>query len=194
MSETPGKVYCELAYAQGKMLDNSGWAAVLPRGITPSDIDFVFDNNGSIIYGELSSSCILWEELATGQRRLYWSLIRGTRHIAVLCRHVVAQDTQIDTRSDVIGFSVMYDCDGKMATQTYRGNSVWQNMVKRWFVNPNKVREKLPPPAPEDDEVDWDNVLRHEREEPPEEPPFLSDALSLFSGEIVPTKKNLLPS
>lgn len=186
MSTEPGKIRCEQAYAQGKMMDSSGWYGFLPRGITPSDVDLYFDNDGQFIFVEFSSHNILWEHLDKGQRLGYWNLIRGTKHIAVLCRHCVPQDTQINTRTDVIGFTVMYDCGGKMATQTYMGNGVWQNMVKKWFVNPDKVREKLPPPAPEDAEVDWDNVLRHEKHEPDS---ILSDALALFGGEVVSSEE-----
>ena len=52
-----GGIYREAAYALGKMLNHSEWYGKLARGITASDIDFVIDANGRIIFGELSSFC-----------------------------------------------------------------------------------------------------------------------------------------
>jgi len=50
-----GEIIAEQAYAQGKMLDHSGWTGFLPRNITPSDIDMVIANGQSMMLIEWSS-------------------------------------------------------------------------------------------------------------------------------------------
>ena len=103
-----GDIFSTPAYAQGKMLDHSGWK--LPRNITPSDVDMVIDNDGSIIYGELSSWCSHWAGIKEGQRRLYQNAIRDGKHCAVLCRHSVKPEErrQIDTCYDIESFEAMF--------------------------------------------------------------------------------------
>ena len=133
---TRGKIYCEQAYAQGKMLDNSSWE--LPRMITPSDIDLVFDDGqmGRIIFVELSSSETHWNLLSVGQRRLYSRLVaKGHGKVfAALCKHSVPQDQQINTRNDIDTFQVMYfgSLLGYATSPLYQG-TLWANFVTKFY-------------------------------------------------------------
>lgn len=101
-----GQILSEQAYAQGKMLDHSGWFGVLPRGITPSDIDMVFDGKRSTLFCELKQIDLLHfthETLAEGQRRLLFGLVgrgRGNAEVA-LCSHRVPSTDIINTATDV---------------------------------------------------------------------------------------------
>ena len=76
-----GAIYDREAYLQSKLVDCSGWAnremygkAILPRGITPSDIDvvmnpgmFQLDNGGHVLCIELSTKSATWANLSRGQ-------------------------------------------------------------------------------------------------------------------------------
>jgi hypothetical protein len=191
MSEERGRINHKQAYAQGKMLNHAAWNAILPRGITPSDVDFFFDNKGQAILCELSSSASNWHELTIGQRLGYWNLIRGTRHIAVLCKHSVSSQYEINTYADIEAFSVMYDLNGTLTTTPiYKGVKAWQHMVDKWFNrSPEWVKERLPPPAPEDVLVDWYHVLARETEETEDAPiNFIQQVLAEFGGEVTATK------
>lgn len=109
----PGDIIVPQAYAQGKMLQNSKWHGVLPRGVTPSDCDMqYFDNAGNLLLAEFSRHHSSWHELSNGQRKGYENLVTISREservcIAVLCRHSVPADRLICTYSDVEEFSVM---------------------------------------------------------------------------------------
>jgi hypothetical protein len=102
-----GQIYCPEAYARGKMLNHGDWASILPRSITPSDIDAVFDNNGKLLFVEFSSRFSEWDRIPAGQRRLYQSLCRlGAR--AVLCKHRIPPlGVEINTLHDVEAFQIM---------------------------------------------------------------------------------------
>lgn len=130
-----GAVYAEDAYAQGKMLDNSSWS--LPRSITPSDFDCIFDNGGCLVLAEFSSSCRLWAELSRGQRLAYMSAISGTSHLAALCKHSVPKTRQINTRNDVDSFQAMFAVAGDFfAIQPIAGKH-WPALIDRWFCSPS---------------------------------------------------------
>jgi len=110
VSWSNGKIMVEEAYARGKMLDNSGWRTVCPRGITPSDIDLVFDDkqSGRVIFGELSNGCKFWRDLPFGQRQLYSTrVVKGCGDtVAALLTHNVTSG-QIDTMRDIQTFQLM---------------------------------------------------------------------------------------
>jgi hypothetical protein len=138
-----GRVILEQAYAIGKMLDNSGWNGLLRDKITPSDIDhpaipLCFDNNGAVIFADLSINCDDWSRALRGQRRLYESIIRNSPHCAVICRHNVPPEIgrQIDTLRDVDRFQVMVWDDGPVLSPTYDG-AYWQGFVTTWVNEPN---------------------------------------------------------
>lgn len=133
---TRGSIYCEQAYAQGKMLDNSKWK--LPRNITPSDIDIVFDDtqHGRVLFVELTSSHTTWNTVSTGQRLLYSGLvIRGCNRVfASLAKHTVPINLQIDTRNDITHFQVMYYASllGWATSQVYTGD-LWPEFVDAFY-------------------------------------------------------------
>jgi hypothetical protein len=139
-----GTILHEQAYAQGKMLDHSGWSGKLPRKITPSDIDFVFDNRGSFLFGELTKDDLGWAGLNTGQQMLYQHLLNGTSWIAVLCHHSVPSDRQIDTYADIDSFIPMIWANGKMyQAERFVGVERWQKFVISWFDDPLKIYKWL---------------------------------------------------
>ena len=140
MNKHRGRIFAEEAYALGKMLDHSGWQN-LPRKITPSDFDMIFDNDGAILFCELSSSSSEWKKLSAGQRWAYQSAIRYRVRwfpcLAVLCRHNLNPETgrKIDTMNDVIAFQVMlHDFDFRVS-RLIKGNEHWQKFVTAWFSN-----------------------------------------------------------
>ena len=152
MSEQRGAIRNIDAYARGKMLDHSSWQLgeqKLPRLITPSDIDMVFDNRGWALFCEISRKHSKWSALradAKGQHDTYLSTIKNTVHCAVLCKHSVSLSAEraIDTRNDIESFQVMlYDPRLPLLmanTEIFTGNGRWQRFVFRWFESPEQVR------------------------------------------------------
>jgi hypothetical protein len=128
-----GAIYHELAYAQGKMLDHSGWGGKLPRKITPSDIDFFFDNDGSFLICELVSSQIGWSGLGFGQRRAHENFLNGTWWISALCRHSVPRERQINTYTDIDKFLPMVWANGQYYCSECEGGEMWPRFVDWWF-------------------------------------------------------------
>lgn len=139
-----GLIFAEQAYAQSKMLDHSGWQnkeRPLPRKITASDIDFVFDNLGFVLYGELHRGRTEWKNLKFGQRLMYENLIKNTPNCAVLCIHESPHDRAIRTREDVIAFQPMFYDFGIVVCATCEGNEAWQKFVEEWTKSPATARE-----------------------------------------------------
>jgi hypothetical protein len=154
MTEERGKIYSLEAYAQSKMLDHSAWQTIeprLPRRITASDMDALFihptsfnlDNNGSIIYGELTRGEPNWQVVRKGQRKLYEAAITSGLHCAALCQHGVDKERQICTRTDIIAFQIMlYDFE-PIFCRPFIGNKNWQRFILRWFTNARELRRWL---------------------------------------------------
>lgn len=151
-SNRKGSILVEQAYAQGKMLDSSGWFGVLPRGITPCDIDHVFDNNGHMIFLEITSQWRTWEEFKEhcfGQWSVYKSLVifGQSRHVSVLWFHAIPINVQINTFRDCESFSVMWmqchDDRKRMTVSPAVGGDKWPGFVKLWFSDRAKLYERL---------------------------------------------------
>lgn len=144
-----GAINVEKAYALGKMLDHSSWqkgSEVLPRGITPGDIDASFDNKGKILFCEFSSSQTQWCDLDIGQLRLYKACVMDSPHCAVLCKHNVtlADNRPIDTRFDVQSFQVMlWDYEFIFTRIWPNDNQDWQRCVMSWFEDPLATRRRF---------------------------------------------------
>ena len=145
-----GSILVKEAYAQGKMVESSGWAnrekygtAILPRGITPSDIDVVFnpgtfmlDNAGHVLCVELSKQTNIWSQAKRGQYLAAQSLVKaGQGKIAsAIGFHRTPTEEQIDLRESVESFSVMYYVAPTYAcTKPFEGNQHWQRFVLAWF-------------------------------------------------------------
>lgn len=130
----PGQIYNQERYLRGKLLDHSGWYGKLPRRITPSDIDFVFDNGKCQMLCELSSRRACWAALSAGQRRLYENLVKsgfGTIE-AVCCWH--ADVPTINTFDDVIAFQVMRFAEhGGYCVGDIIGGEKWRQHVLDFF-------------------------------------------------------------
>jgi hypothetical protein len=165
-----GAIYAEDRYVLAKMLDHSCWqqgeqscwekdAPRLPRVITPSDLDtvfcrllndpmavpLIFDNDGCMIFAELSSNQDDWRLISTGQYKLYAGLLGGGSHCAMLCRHNIKPNDgkKICTRHNIISFQPMVWDYGPVISATVVSNSLWQKFVFNWFTDPIQQRRRL---------------------------------------------------
>lgn len=144
-----GAIYNLDAYEQGKMLDSSSWNGFLPRMITPSDIDHVFDNSGRMLFVEFSKDYLkrTWGDVKKGQRLIYERLVMdgNGKHVAVLCYHNVPNGRQVDTRTDIEHFQAMYfNCHLRdVRYSDIRNGCEWEQFVKQWFDNPEVVLNTL---------------------------------------------------
>lgn len=131
-----GDIICEQAYAQGKMLNHSGWNGRLPRGITPSDVDMLLDDDGVILFIEISSQHKDWMELEIGQRKCYQNIVRGNQeHMAALVTHSVPVSEKIDTSRDFETVQcLLWTPDGFMLSEVKELNAaIWKKFVVQWF-------------------------------------------------------------
>lgn len=139
MSQSGGKILCADAYAQGKMLDHSGWS--LARGITPSDIDFFVESSGCFLWAEFSRDCFDLECLSRGQQLAYTRLARRPNADAVaVCRHSVPTSRQINTARDVETCTVYFASGTKSVLLC---NDQWQQLVPKWAANPAEATQWL---------------------------------------------------
>lgn len=134
-----GSIVVEEAYAQGKMLDSSSWDGLLPRNITPSDVDLVFDDlkYGRRLFCEFARNYMDWRDVPRGQSQLYRSLVVsgcGSTY-AALVSHDVPIDQTIDTLHDVMTFQVMRYREPNSATlsQVTVGWQAWQVTVESFY-------------------------------------------------------------
>lgn len=139
MSESQGRIMVEQAYAQGKMLDHSGWS--LARGITPSDIDFTIEASGQFLFAEFSRNCGSTDCLKKGQAMMYRRLCSKSDHnLVVVCSHSVEPDRAIDSRTDVESCTIYFDA-GK---RTLSGdNNTWQWLVESFTGDPERTIAEL---------------------------------------------------
>lgn len=125
---------CEQAYAQGKMLDSSGWNGLLARGITPSDIDWFVESSGCYLFAEFSRDCVDIDCLSRGQQLAYTRLSRRPNGDAVaVCKHSVPTTRAIDTKLDVEACTVYFASGTKSVLLC---NDQWQQLVTKWAANP----------------------------------------------------------
>ncbi len=158
--ESRGDIHCPEAYAQGKMINNHGWLdakkygnLVLPRKITPSDVDVVFnpgmtifDNAGHVLCVEFSKDTAIWSRVKKGQYLCAQSLVKaGAGKIAAaLAYHQTPIKERIDSRERVLSFSVMYFTPPTYAcTDVFEGNERWQRFVLAWFENAEQLLSKI---------------------------------------------------
>jgi hypothetical protein len=133
----PGDIRSVQAYQQGKMLQNGGWHGILPRNITPSDIDLVFDdrNHGRIMFCEVSRKSH-WSECDYGQRTLYEALVRlGARRVfCALLTHNVSPVKNIDTTKDIVSYNLMFYLNGNIGlSDVLAGGEKWVDLVNRFY-------------------------------------------------------------
>ena len=109
MTERRGEVRHRARFAQ--QIEHNGWCDVLPRSITPSDIDVVFDNmmRSRTLFCEFSSAVFLWDGKEKGQRYLYQQLLKTNNYqnACVLCHHNVPIEKNVNSLRDVVSFHVM---------------------------------------------------------------------------------------
>ncbi len=133
------------AYSLGKMLNNEAWIGRLDRGSKPSDIDLIFDNDGCVLFCELSSNRVMWPGLDYGQAWLYKSAIKKGVHCAVLCRHDVDPklEVEIDTLNDICCFQVMaYEYSRYWLSRIVEGE-YWGKFVDAWYRNSDGLRGEV---------------------------------------------------
>lgn len=134
MSNSGGRILCEQAYAQGKMLDSSGWDGVLARRITPSDIDFYVESSGCYLFAEFSRDCVELGCLSRGQELAYTRLSRlPGGHAVAVCKHSVPTSRAINTKADVEACTVYFASGTKSVLLC---NEQWQQLVVKWAANP----------------------------------------------------------
>lgn len=150
--EDRGEIRNLPAYLHSKVLDHSDWQRGeirLPRRITPSDVDTlfdrtgvleqptVFDGNGALIFAEWSRLATGWTQLPYGQRLLYENCIRDRTlpACAVLGGHNVdwQNGRQINTRTDITSFQVMVWDHEALFSEIRVGNENWQAFVFAWM-------------------------------------------------------------
>lgn len=152
MSQSGGRIIVEQAYAQGKMLNHSGWS--LERGITPSDVDFVIEASGCFLFAEFSRDCDSLACLSRGQQLMYRRLASKSEHdLVVVCSHSVPRDQIIDSQADINSGTVYFDA-GKRSLQI--DNEGWQWMVASWSKDPRATVTHL--------------VNHHQSQQPQENP------------------------
>jgi len=126
-------------YFQG--YDHSAWSKVLPRNITPSDIDVVFDNarNARVMFCEFSSQARVWRDKPQGQRLLYQQLLSTNNYAnaSVICYHNTPSAKDIDTLSGVLSFHVMRKKRGEVIylpaeDKAYAGD-LWPDFVLSFY-------------------------------------------------------------
>ena len=134
MSNSGGRIMYEQAYAQGKMLDSSGWQGVLARGITPSDFDWFVESSGRYLVAEFTRGSPDIDGLSRGQAMAMRRFAnRPTGDAVVVCRHSVPSTRAIDTKCDVEECTVYFAMGSKSVLMC---NEQWQELVIRWASNP----------------------------------------------------------
>lgn len=136
-----GAVRNQETYRQG--YDHTEWQ-FLPRKITPSDIDVVFDNQlrARHLFCEYTR-LRLWDEKPWGQKLLYQQLLNTNNYgnACVLCCHNVPPSRDIRSMSDVLSFHVMRNfCQRVECLPIYDGD-LWPEFVKAFYGIKNKWGE-----------------------------------------------------
>jgi hypothetical protein len=137
--ERRGEVRHPARFAQ--QVVHAGWNGVLPRKITPSDIDVVFDNKllARTLFCEFSCVAALWRDKEYGQQCLYQQLLKTNnyRNGSVLCYHRIPVEKNVNSFTDVISFHVMRANRGFVyflpsETETFPG-TIWVDFVKSFY-------------------------------------------------------------
>jgi len=139
MSISGGRILSEAAYAQGKMLDHSGWK--LARKITPMDIDMVVESNGCFLCVELKKGGAHYKTLSIGQRRAFKALLaQSDNNLLVLAGHEVGSDRAIDTLHDISSIYVRHGRWGEYSNQDRtQVFPRWTWLVEGWASNPHRI-------------------------------------------------------
>ncbi len=137
--ERRGEVKHRARFAQ--QIEHNGWCDILPRNITPSDIDVVFDNMmlARMLFCEFSSAVSIWGGKPVGQRYAYQQLLKTNNYQngCVLCRHDVPVGQNVNSLRDVVSFHLMRANRGLVyflpsETEPFHG-SIWVDFVKSFY-------------------------------------------------------------
>ena len=138
--ERRGVVKHRARFAQ--QIEHIGWDGVLPKKITPSDIDVVFDNMrlARVLFCEFSSVVSTWGGKKAGQRYLYQQLLRTNNYKngCALCRHDVPVERNVNSFNDVVSFHVMRVSSKGLVyfmpseTEPFPG-TLWVDFVKSFY-------------------------------------------------------------
>ncbi len=123
-------------YRAAKMLDHRGWNLILPRGITPSDVDAVVELGGKILMMEYKFGSPYWEDVPTGQRIMYKTFVQLGKGdiVAVACRHRQPDEKQlIDSIKDVLSFQPMVWTPDGIDILCWQPGEEWPNFIKTYF-------------------------------------------------------------
>lgn len=132
-----------------QLFNHSPWDGILPNGITPSDIDVVFDNKmrARLLFCEFTCKETLWEQKPYGQRTLYMQLLRTNNYenACVLCNHNVPAEQQINSIIDVLSFQMMRIPNRSGEVKFYPSRdkaydgSKWLDFVKMFYGLDNEL-------------------------------------------------------
>jgi hypothetical protein len=122
----------------------AGWAARLPRGIMPTDIDWAVDDNGRFIFAEYKSNACTWSKVPVAQRLFFTRLVALGKGqiVAAVVQHHPAEGDDIDSVV-VEAFSLLRQTPmGVQPSKVYDGR-LWAPYVTRWFgQRPRTVPDK----------------------------------------------------
>lgn len=137
--ERRGEVRHRARFAQ--QIEHDGWFGALPRKISPSDIDVVFDNMlmARTLFCEFSSAVSVWSGKEIGQQYLYQQLLKTNNYKngSVLCRHNIPVERNVNSLNDVVSFHVMRAKAGVVyfmpsETEPFPG-TLWVDFVKSFY-------------------------------------------------------------
>lgn len=131
----PGSIQLQEAYAQGKMLESTGWRDVLPRKCYPSDCDLWFADGQRFLLCEFAKRARSWLEVPNAQRRCYEDALRAMSNgsCAVLCCHSVPSDRQVNTMVDLDHFQVMRLGSGGIRYDDCQPGEDWPGFVLAFY-------------------------------------------------------------
>lgn len=141
MSKSGGRILVEEAYAQGKMLDSSAWAGDFPRGITPSDIDYVLESDGYFLFAEFNRGPGTFDAMSKGQRILYSNLCSLSPNCVVaVVGHNAPRDRAICTKTDIESLEVRHHSGYQYQTQCpQEAKEKWVSINKKIVESPSQL-------------------------------------------------------
>ena len=134
--ERNGSILFPEQYALAKLIDHSGWKGLLPRGITPSDVDAVLDTGKRILLIDFSVKYSEWKDLSYGQRTMYENIVAhgGGKITAVLARHKRPEPgIPMNSLTDIEEFQWMRVVRGFIVYSQVRGAKYWVPFIKHYF-------------------------------------------------------------
>ena len=138
-------------YFKTKVMDYTGLS--FPRGIKPSDMDALLDNNGQFLFIDYKSWKCSWHDLEYGQRTTYFNLMNlnpeKTRTLIIWHRPEVTGNNNgmvcLNPARDTIAFQEIAIHDGHAVVNGWYHGCLLQEYLDRFFgvvrATPDEVRD-----------------------------------------------------